>query len=261
MPTTERIDARGIANRSGFPLQIGIQHLVQSQPALAWSVVYAEHAWTNPRTGETGFIDLVLRRGPIFLVIECKRTQPTQWVFFRADAKKTDRRHAKCWVSHRQRPRRSVFSWHDVALSPESFQAPFCAVHRQDAANPMLERICGTLIEATEALAHELRGLPDAQPDGPRFFFNVIVTNATLEKCLFDPADVDLETGEIVRATAEAVPFVRFRKHLSTVQRSAKDLRGLVAAKENTVFVVNASAFADFLGQFELDGASITKFT
>ncbi len=45
-------------NESGFPLQLGLQQLIQRQPL--WKVRVAEHAWRDPVSGDEKFIDLVL---------------------------------------------------------------------------------------------------------------------------------------------------------------------------------------------------------
>jgi len=257
-PPENKLDSLGIVNSSGFPLQIAVGHYVRTEGSdSGFEVLFSEHAWQNPRTGDTGFIDLVLRKGPIFLVVECKRPKDTKWIFFRDDPKKADRRHAKCWVSTPKK----VFDWRDVAMSPTSFQAAFCTTRGSNGNDvPMLERIAGPLIEATEALAVETEGARGKE-FGTRFFFNVIVTTAPLEKCLFDPAEISLTTGKIANADCASIPYVRFRKHLSARAGKAKDLRGLVSAKENTVFVVNAAFLGNFLDGFEIDQESIDKYS
>src|SRR5687768_9430123 len=48
-------------NRSGFPLQIAIERLIRDGiTAPCWRVRYVEHAWSNERTGSSGWVDLVL---------------------------------------------------------------------------------------------------------------------------------------------------------------------------------------------------------
>jgi hypothetical protein len=48
------------ANDSGFPLQIALQHAVESAKDIAWRVRYVEHEWVHPDKLGNGFIDLVL---------------------------------------------------------------------------------------------------------------------------------------------------------------------------------------------------------
>jgi hypothetical protein len=81
----------------------------------------------------------------------------------------------------------------------------------------------------------------------PWFFCPLIVTNAELYLCRFDPADVDLRTGNLNAGVSafEAVPYIRFRKGLSTdfpPVRDEIDLTGLSTERERTAFVVGAEA-------------------
>jgi len=74
-----------LANESGFPLQIAIEHVVrQTSAAHGWQVRHSEHAWHNPADGQSGFIDLVLSdsNGFAYAVVECKRVRNTTWLFF-----------------------------------------------------------------------------------------------------------------------------------------------------------------------------------
>src|SRR5437879_1684849 len=73
-------------NDSGFPLQLGLKHLVQTGGA-RFRVALAEHRWRDPLADETKFLDLALRTGddrlPQLLVVECKRARDTDWIFLR----------------------------------------------------------------------------------------------------------------------------------------------------------------------------------
>ena len=93
---------KGFVNSSGFPLQIGIEHLVRSQTlSHGWKVRYKEHSWNNKQTGNAGFIDLVLvdGDGTSAMVVECKRVQDTSWIFLLPSMRQADRRHAHVWAS------------------------------------------------------------------------------------------------------------------------------------------------------------------
>src|SRR5437773_2682861 len=64
-------------NRSGFPLQLGVEELVKTGSLHSWTVRYTEHHWQHPSSNREGFIDLVLTQsnGVGELVVECKRVQ------------------------------------------------------------------------------------------------------------------------------------------------------------------------------------------
>ena len=258
-----------IANDSGFPLQIAVETQVsQSSASHGWKVRYVEHSWVNRLDQRSGFIDLVLqdKHGSIFLVVECKRKNET-WVFMHTDGTTKMRTHAKAWASHHADGTVKRFGWVDVTPDPSCPEAIFCAVRGQAAGDKitMLERIGGELISSTEALANEERDFRRQNQETVRFYFNVIVTTAELKIAKFTPGDISLSTGTLADTEIEDVPFVRFRKQLSTRESflSLKDLAdGISPAyiKENTIFVVRAGGLLQFLQQFELSDARFRAF-
>ncbi len=259
MPTDS--NALKIANDSGFPLQIAVAtQVTQSTMSHGWKVRHTEHSWVNRTDHTNGFIDLVLqdKHGSTFLVVECKRKNET-WVFMHADGTENKRRHAKAWASHYVAGSMKRFGWANVTPDPFCPEAIFCAVRGQSASDKttMLERIGGELISATEALAQEERDFRRANQETIRFYFNVVVTTAELKIATFSPGDISLSTGTLADAQIESVPFVRFRKQLSTRERllTPEDVdNGIDVAyeKENTIFVVRANELLQFLRQFEL---------
>ncbi len=259
MMTPEKL--KGFVNSSGFPLQIGIEYLVKGKTfAHGWKVRYKEHSWKNAQTEGTGFIDLVLadNHGTFSMVVECKRVQDTSWVFLLPSSRQANRRHARVWVSRLDGQEAKFFDWTDVAGEPSSPECEFCVVPGQDQkSRPMLERISSELIEATEALAWEDYHI-NSQRNFIRMYASVIVTTAKLHLCSFSPADVSIDTGMIDKAEFKVVPFVRFRKSLSTkpiteFSLKEKDDSSLVGAKENMVFIVHSGDFEQFLNGFEID--------
>jgi hypothetical protein len=247
----EDTDALKIANDSGFPLQIAVKHQVESSSAQhGWKVRYTEHAWVNRADDQSGFIDLVLLGSQgMHLVLECKRAKDQSWVFLPDDGKVITRRQAKFWVSRYADGRMQFYGWHDRWVDPTSPVALYCSVRGQpdDGRMPMLERICGKLISATEALAAEHRDYRrDPQPS-LQFYFNVIVTTAELKIAQFDPGTISLADGMLPGADIRPIPFVRFRKQMSLRERhfSPDDFAAGVKpdeAKEHTVFVVRCAA-------------------
>lgn len=254
-----------IANESGFPLQIAVESQVtQTTARHGWKVRYSEHSWVNRSDQTSGFIDLVLqdRQGSTFLVVECKRKNE-MWVFMDTDGTAEMRRHAKAWASHFADGKMNRFGWVDTTPDPRCAEASFCAVRGQSASDKttMLERIGGELVSATEALAREERDFRRADEPTLRVYFNVIVTTADLKVAKFIPGQISLSTGTFTDAQVEDVPFVRFRKQLSTREAAfgPQDLANGTSpgyVKENTIFVVRATELVRFLGDFELSDES-----
>lgn len=258
-----------IANDSGFPLQIAIEtQVTQSSASHGWKVRYVEHSWANRLDQTSGFIDLVLedQSGSTFLVLECKRKNET-WVFMHTDGTTNMRRHAKAWASHHVGGAMKRFGWADVTPDPTCPEAIFCAVRGQTAGDKitMLERIGGELVSSTEALASEERDFRSQNQDTMRFYFNVIVTTADLKIARFAPGDISLLTGTLADTEIEDVPFIRFRKQLSTRESflGPEDFTNEISPaymKENTIFVVRADRLLEFLQRFELSAESFRAF-
>jgi hypothetical protein len=259
-----------IANDSGFPLQIAVQHQVTTTTnSHGWKVRYTEHSWINKLDEQSGFIDLVLEdtHGTTFLVVECKRVREATWLFFRSDGSDTRRRHTKSWVSHYSDGAMKSFGWEDLAVDPPCHEALFCATRGQsnNDKQTMLERIGGELISATEALAMEEKNFRPEVEAPIRFYFNVVITTADLKVAKFDPKNISLTDGTLANAKFEDVPFIRLRKQMSMRETwlTTDDFKNNHTAsysKENTVFVVRADALLDFLNQFEVPDDSIRQF-
>ena len=255
-----------IVNQSGFPLQIGLAEAVRLTTANhGWRVLYVEHAWRSEEQGTSGFFDLALqdRHGSSVLVIECKRVLDTDWIFLQPGTRIRDRRNAKAWVKTGD-----YFGWFDPQLDPVSPESAYCVVRGQNhRERPMLERVAAEIVCATEALAHEERALQFQPHDFFRMYMTAIVTTAQLRVCVFPPGEVALSDGTIDNPTFHTVPYLRFRKQLSTRvplpnAAGAWDAQQqLVEAKEQTVFIINAEALLQFLSEYELDAESVRPLT
>jgi hypothetical protein len=220
---THDSDLLKIANDSGFPLQIAVEHQVTGTTVShGWRVRYVEHSWSNRFDGQSGFIDLVLqdRYGTTFLVVECKRVRESTWLFLRPDGANKERRHSKSWITHYSEGAMKSFGWGDLAVDPPCHEALFCATRGQSTNDKrtMLERIGGELISATEALAIEEKDFRPKTEVPIRFYFNVIVTTADLKVAKFLPNDISLSDGTLGSAEFEDVPYVRLRKQMSVRQ-------------------------------------------
>jgi len=253
-------------NRSGFPLQIALQRLVERTHPGDWNVCFSEHYWFNPADNCSGFIDLSLENGraDTVFVVECKRVVNCSWIFLIDDKAQMERRHAKAWVTNSIIGEPLRFGFEEVEPEPMTPQSQYCVVDGQDPnARPMLERIASILVSSTEGFAtEEQRGM--ARVDGEtsdvlRIYFSVIVTTAKLRVCAFDPQSISLSTAEITNPAYKEVPFLRFRKQLGSHREIPKISarhrarhRAIAAAKESTVFIVNSESFSDFLQRFDI---------
>ena len=259
---------KGHVNASGFPLQIGVHNAVNNSTHITgWKTLYSEHSWRNPSTNESGFIDLVLstQAEHIFLNVECKRVKDTSWIFLKDKESITNRRHAKAFVSNKTNGSFSKFGWHDLTLEPSTPQSHFCVIPGTDQkSKSLIERSSAELVSSTEGFAHEQKQLNNSS-ELFQVYFNVIVTTANLEVCEYDASEIDLSTGTFNKFESKAVPYLRFRKQLSTIYDAPtnSDLshHDIASMKESTIFVVNSLHIFDFLKNFEIDSNYNNKMT
>jgi hypothetical protein len=258
MRTTD--DLTRLVNQSGFPLQLAVEQVVQAQAGPSgWSVLYREHGWRHP-DGQSGFIDLVLedQYGSSVLVVECKRVLEADWLFLETTPAVPPTLRTRLWATNTPNHGREHSGYFDALAKPESTESMYCVVAGQDAkARPMLERIAGEVASATESLAFEEQSLIKKRGYGLRMYVSVVVTTARLHVSQFDPNDIALETGEAHAVTHREIPWIRFRKQLSsdfavTPQNAAWDFSELALAKEKQLFVVQIQAFASFMKQWRV---------
>lgn len=247
-------------NRSGFPLQIGLEDLVKTHLKDKWNVIYSEHAWKNLLDSSSGFIDLILedQYQTSVLVIEAKKVVDTSWIFLVSQDAQLKRRQVKSWVTAVSR---NYFDYADLAANPSTVESKFCVVDGQDPkSRPMLERLASEAVSSTEGFSAEEKSLlKDRQV---RMYFSVIVTTAALKVCKTNPNSIAIDTGRLKETEFFDVPYLRFRKQLNyniSVSSSYEHLRTeeIARQKENTVFVVNSNHLIDFLHEFEVDDNSL----
>ena len=124
---------------------------------------------------------------------------------------------------------------------------------------PILESLAVECPQSVEGLGNEeVNVMSQGYAQHLRLFIvPVVVTNAALTICRFDPAAIRIEDGTLAAADAvtETVPFVRFRKSLATAMRESlfRDLRAANRARERTVFVVTAEHLTTFLKGWGID--------
>lgn len=244
---------RNNLNSSGFPFQIAVESAISN--IAGWKASHREYPWHNKDTGQNGFIDIIAGKNSVKLVIECKRVRDAEWIFL-CSPRNIDRSHARFWID-KAGGREQAVGWYDGQVEPPSPEADFCAVMGQDHRKPLLENIASELISSTEAYAVEespfFAGIPMSM-----CYFPVIITTAKLYICKVDPSDIEMESGEIKNPKFEAVPFVRFRKSLTTapprfaIERRIGHPEELAEARERTVFVLNALSLKKTLDSWEI---------
>jgi len=252
---------RSVVNASGFLLQLRIEkELEATRGSHKWRVVAREHHWANPESGTDGYIDLILSNdaGNGRLVIECKRSLDTSWVFLvPRDSSQTET--TRCfWTSGHAKNAEIMMGWDDLVVHPKSLEAAFCVVRGQcDKDKPMLERVAGILLDSVESLGVE--GLQIAnQSEFPTaiVYLPAIVTTAALQICRFEPGDINIATGQLSNPHFEPVDIVRFRKGFSTrfhTRQLPRDLTGANRENERSVFVIGASHLATVLETLDIE--------
>lgn len=254
-----------LLNQSGFPLQMGIEQLVNAHaPGLRWKVFAREYGWRAP-DGQSGFIDLVLEDEwqSSVLVVECKRVVEADWLFLIDSTTEQETSRTRLWISNTKGHGKQHLGFFDVFSEPASPESMFCVVAGQDPkARPMLERTAAELSAATEALAVEEYPLMVQRQFGIRMYASVIITTARLTLSSFDPSETNLEIGEVRQADHQVVPWIRFRKAFSS-ERAVEpedpqwNFSSLANAKEKLVFVVNVMAFEEFLRRWSIIDTSL----
>lgn len=244
---------RGLVNASGFAFQIAVEAAVEdSQAAHGWTAHVREYPWRTDQGA--GFVDLVLRRGPLFLIVECKRVRGADWVFLMPDEDQHSRTHAMVRWTNTVPHRRPLADWDDIQIDPGSSEAEFCVVRGQgEGDRPLLERLAGPLVQSVEAVASDLLMIHE-QVGSTCVLVPVLVTTATLHVGRFDPAAINLSTGDIVGGDFREVGSVRFRKSIAPtsvpLEYEPEALSDLTRGSVRTIFVVNASYFVEWLSAF-----------
>jgi len=258
-------DLTKLVNQSGFPLQLKIDALIgRHTDQIGWKVLYREHGWSHP-SGQSGFVDLVLedRYGTSVLVVECKRVLEADWLFLATSATASPTRKTRLWAVNTEGHGRQYSGYFDASSLPESQESMYCVVAGQDSkSRPMLERLAAEVTAATEAMAIEEHPMVTKRKYGLRMYASVIVTTAQLHVSRFDPHEVSMKSGEISAVTHAAVPWIRFRKQLSTEfavepKNIDWDFSELALAKEKQVFIVNLESLPTFLEQWEVNSNSL----
>jgi hypothetical protein len=241
-----------LLNSSGFLLQLALE-ASQPFPLDPNNFVLREHPWKTDE--ENGFVDLVITRGLVRFIIECKRPRGGQWLFPVLKGSQSNiTRGTVFWIdSHPGRI--DLTGVNDIHMKPQSYETDICIVRGQaEDHKPLLERIAFSLLQTTQAIGNQ--ELPILHKYGfPEFYIYipVIVTSAELHVCEVDPALIDISTGTIDSIKTVVVPFIRFRKTLSFDFQATQESMSLDKANkklQSSVFVVNSNSFSEFLSSW-----------
>ncbi len=250
---------RNIVNASGFLFQLRVEHAIRkSSNQHGWKVVSREHPWEDPESGGEGFIDLVLMHKAKCMIVECKRPRDASWVFLVPDDSHPEVQQVRCQVADYKTSQTPLGYWEDLNMEPSSPEAEFCVIRGKDKdSSPILERWSGGLLKALECFAQEELKLAQQNNDLPlvRVYFPVVITTAQLEVCRFKLGDVKLENGTLKDSQFETVPFIRFRKSLTTRLTNGETPKNIEETNQNrerTVLVINASRLSNILQEFRL---------
>jgi hypothetical protein len=253
-----------IVNQSGFPFQLRVEHEVRRNLGLHdWRIRGLEHAWKLQSQGEAcgGFIDLIIEKQSSVMIVECKRVLDISWQFI-VDPTQTEQLHAVTWINQTDF---DFSSWYHGAAEPPSAESIFCVVRGQDKSVSMLERVASELVCATEAFALQEFPLCKELRLGFRHYVPVIVTTASLKIGVISGAEIELSDGKVTAVDWNDVPYLRFRKQLTT-HESGKSLdpdlwqrRFDRNQNERSVFVVNADHLSTFLCEYELHYQEINR--
>lgn len=251
-----------LVNTSGFPFQLAVEHIVrQTHSAHGWTPIVREHPWKDPEDEDNGYIDLMLEKNHWQAVLECKRSQDAKWIFLLPKGEPTTGNTFRTnWIAAPKGHLVRV-GIQEFALKPSLPESQFCVVRGSGEQGPtLLERLASTLMASIEALiAHEAT-VRTASRDFAHMYVPIIVTNASLYTCVFNPGAISLKSGRIDVDQAEysEVPFVSFRKtlrHPSEAAAPPRNLPGENRTGQRCILIVNSEYLTSFLKDIEIDKA------
>lgn len=245
-----------LVNASGFVFQLAVANSIRSSGGHEWEIIAEEHPWHDPESDAEGFIDIVIKKGAVTFVIECKRSKEGSWVFLAPAGSDHVRRVRMLWVAGTQK-KKTGSGWDDIDFLPPSDEARFCVVRGTgEGEKSLLERLASQLCMAADSLANEDASLrPNKGQDFYCLYVPVIVTNADIHICKLSPEKVSLATGNISEGDFSSSQVVRFRKSFSSKappNASAQDLSMSATERERTILVVSASSLVVFLEKLDI---------
>jgi hypothetical protein len=244
-------------NRSGFPFQLAVEQTVRSSVREhSWEVAATELPW------ESGFIDLVLKNGRMFFVIECKRAEESTWVFLVRTGQQPTERFRMPWWNGRapEIPPLERLGLNTTKafcdqffFGPASLESGYCVVPKGKGPITSFEPLAQELVLSAQGLAEQ-----EDVDRGDDFacYAPMIVTNARLVTCEMDPGLVSLETGKLGSASWSDQAVVRFQKTLTRAssndyETDAVDLHTWQTERNRSVLIVRANALLEVLKGIE----------
>lgn len=249
-------------NKSGFPLQMRIDHDVRNRPeslgaGRRWQVIKTEVPWRDERNRDEGFVDLLVSNDIVCFVIECKRRTGGNWTFLVPPDQKS-RRHMRFCITGLGRDLDCV----DCGFfDPPSPEAEHCVVPGSNSGERSLDRIASRLVRATECLAGDFQQMDRGGAAIEKIAFVPLILSVPKPAVAHvDPAAISIADGTLIPETAiETVDFVRFRKAFSASSilddpGPHETLRNVFEDRERSVLVMHAEHFSAYLdGLWHLD--------
>lgn len=241
-----------LVNGQGFLFQMRVAEEIK-YITIDRCPIITEHRWVDIDTKLEGFIDIIVIIGYTNFVFECKRVKEGNWIFLVPEVRPSNGGDAYLfWMLQREKGK--YIKENDlVRTNYEAYYSAYSIMRGQDNNSLPLEKWSGNLLRSVEALIVETSALKAySPPDWPYLFIPIIVTNAHLLICKYQISNINLETGTLPDVQEfEEVPFVQFRKSLSTTFRSEKKVADNLSEagelSQRSVFVVNISGLRDFL--------------
>jgi hypothetical protein len=200
-----------LVNNSGFPFQMAVTHqITQSRLTHGWRIAAEEHPWKHPDSACDGFADQILqheRYATFRAVCECKRFKNKgKWAFLKSPDQASDTGLMSVFWVYGLPNQKTDCGWIDFPVTPDSPQTSFCVLLNDNDRRTMFERISDDLLPSIEAIGLEEMSLIQSQPGTPweiRFYLPVVITNALLYTASFDPAMLDMNSGELPPGTCD----------------------------------------------------------
>jgi hypothetical protein len=249
----DNVSFQNILNSAGYLFQISVENEISAKLPLLrgeWSISAREHRWFNDIDKTEGFIDLVLTSGNLRMVIECKKTEDSNWLFINSSGGRQTAKSRLLWTIISSE-KKYFSNYHDFHMSPSSSETMFCVVRGQDNRDmSMLDRISSNLMKSVESLASEEFEYGNRSDHQAIVYIPAIITNAKILECIVDPSKIDINTGHISESDIKEIPFIRYRKNFysgNQYHKTKRDMRNTNSENDRTIIVINSNSIINTL--------------